>query len=55
MSTGALLLAGVLAYALARELGLPAVIGAAGALGRIRDGSQVEVDPTAGVVRLVSG
>jgi pyruvate,water dikinase len=48
---------GALAHAavLARELGLPAVIGAAGALGRIRDGSQVEVDPTAGVVRLVSG
>jgi rifampicin phosphotransferase len=48
---------GALAHAavLARELGLPAVVGAAGALGTIRDGAEVEVDPVAGVVRVVSG
>ena len=48
---------GVLAHAavLARELGLPAVVGAAGALGLIRDGAEVEVDPVAGTVRLLSG
>jgi pyruvate,water dikinase len=47
---------GALAHAavLARELGLPAVVGAAGALGTIPDGAQVEVDPGAGTVRLVS-
>jgi phosphohistidine swiveling domain-containing protein len=47
---------GVLAHAavLARELGLPAVVGAAGALGLIRDGADVEVDPVAGTVRLLS-
>jgi pyruvate,water dikinase len=46
---------GALAHAavLARELGLPAVVGAAGALTSIADGSQVEVDPVAGTVRLV--
>jgi phosphohistidine swiveling domain-containing protein len=46
----------VLAHAavLARELGLPAVVGAAGALGLIRDGADVEVDPVAGTVRLLS-
>ena len=38
---------GVLAHAavLARELGLPAVVGAAGATGVIPDGAEVEVDP----------
>jgi phosphohistidine swiveling domain-containing protein len=48
---------GALAHAavLARELGLPAVVGAAGALAAIRDGQVVEVDPRAGVVRQVSG
>lgn len=48
---------GVLAHAavLARELGLPAVVGAEGALGLIRDGAEVEVDPVAGTVRLLSG
>ena len=48
---------GVLAHAavLARELGLPAVVGAAGALGLIHDGAEVEVDPVAGTVRLLSG
>jgi pyruvate,water dikinase len=46
---------GALAHAavLARELGLPAVVGAAGALTTIEDGAQVEVDPAAGTVRLV--
>lgn len=39
---------------LARELGLPAVVGAGGALRAIADGDQVEVDPVAGTVRLVS-
>jgi phosphohistidine swiveling domain-containing protein len=32
----------------ARELGLPAVIGAADAMTRIPDGATVEVDPDAG-------
>lgn len=40
------------AAVLSRELGLPAVIGASGALS-IADGSTIEVDPVAGVVRLV--
>jgi pyruvate,water dikinase len=38
------------AAVLARELGIPAVIGASGALS-IADGAMVEVDPVAGVVR----
>ena len=38
------------AAVLARELGIPAVIGASGALS-IADGALVEVDPAAGVVR----
>jgi pyruvate,water dikinase len=38
------------AAVLSRELGIPAVIGAPGALS-IVDGSQIEVDPVAGVVR----
>ena len=37
---------------IARELGIPAVVGVPGAL-EIPDGATVEVDPTAGVVRLV--
>jgi len=41
------------AAVIARELGLPAVIGAAGALG-IPDGATVEVDPVAGRVRVVA-
>jgi pyruvate,water dikinase len=46
---------GVLAHAavLARELGLPAVIGAHGALAAIPDGATVEVDPGKGTVTLV--
>jgi pyruvate,water dikinase len=37
----------------AREFGLPAVIGAAGATERIPDGALVEVDPARGTVRVV--
>lgn len=37
----------------AREFGLPAVIGASGATTEIADGAQVEVDPVAGVVRVL--
>ena len=47
---------GMLSHAavLARELGLPAVIGAANAMREIPDGATVEVDPGAGVVRVIS-
>jgi pyruvate,water dikinase len=38
----------------AREFGLPAIIGAAGATTEIADGAQVEVDPVAGVVRVLT-
>ena len=46
---------GALAHAavLARELGLPAVVGAQGALVAIPDGAMVEVDPGGGTVTLV--
>lgn len=46
---------GALSHAavLARELGIPAVVGAPGALRDIPDGSTVEVDPVAGVVRVL--
>lgn len=37
----------------AREFGIPAVVGVTGATGQIPDGATVEVDPTAGVVRIV--
>lgn len=37
----------------ARELGIPALIGAASATTQIPDGATVEVDPTRGVVRIV--
>jgi pyruvate,water dikinase len=40
---------------LARELGVPAVIGVPGLLGRIVDGDHVEVDPTAGTITVLSG
>jgi pyruvate,water dikinase len=43
------------AAVMARELGIPAVIGASGALTDIPDGSRVEVDPVAGRVRVLSG
>jgi pyruvate,water dikinase len=47
---------GLLCHAavIARELGLPAVIGAADAMSRIPDGATVEVDPVAGRVRLLA-
>jgi phosphohistidine swiveling domain-containing protein len=38
---------------MAREFGLPAVIGVSGAASRIPDGATVEVDAEAGVVRLI--
>jgi len=46
---------GVLSHAavVAREFGLPAVVGATGATTRIADGRQVEIDGTAGTVRLL--
>ena len=48
---------GVLSHAaiVAREYGRPAVIGAKGATSGVPDGALVEVDPTAGVVRIVDG
>ena len=47
---------GLLCHAavIARELGLPAVIGAPGATTLIPDGATVEVDPSGGVVRVLS-
>lgn len=44
---------GALSHAalVARELGVPAVIGLPGILGRVPDGCEVEVDPRAGTVR----
>lgn len=46
---------GVLSHAavVAREFGLPAVVGATGATERIADGRLVEIDGTAGTVRLL--
>lgn len=41
------------AAVIARELGIPAVIGARTALADIRDGMLVEVDPVAGLVRIL--
>ena len=43
------------AAVMARELGIPAVIGCTGAMDAIRDGDLVEVDPVAGRVRVISG
>ena len=40
------------AAVIARELGLPAVIGALGAM-ELPDGATIEVDPKAGLVRVV--
>jgi pyruvate,water dikinase len=47
---------GALSHAavMARELGIPAVVGAAGVLDAVKDGDQVEVDPVAGRVSLLS-
>jgi pyruvate,water dikinase len=46
---------GLLCHAavIARELGIPAVIGAGGAMDLIPDGATIEVDPTAGTVRIL--
>jgi pyruvate,water dikinase len=46
---------GVLAHAavVAREFGLPAVVGVAGATAKIADGRTIEIDGTAGTVRLL--
>jgi pyruvate,water dikinase len=46
---------GVLCHAavMARELEIPAVVGARGAMTELRDGDMVEVDPVAGLVRRV--
>ena len=41
------------AAVMARELGIPAVVGAPGALRDIPDGAEIEVDPVAGVVRVM--
>jgi pyruvate,water dikinase len=41
------------AAVMARELGIPAVVGAAGAMAEITAGATVEVDPAAGKVRVV--
>lgn len=38
---------------IARELGIPAIVGAEGATEMIRDGEEIEVDPVAGCVRRV--
>ena len=42
------------AAVMARELGIPAVIGAEGALDDVPDGAHIEVDPVAGCVRLLA-
>jgi len=42
------------AAVLARELGIPAVVGARGALTEIPDGALVDVDPIVGAVRIVA-
>lgn len=42
------------AAVIARELGIPAIVGARSALTDIPDGAEVEVDPVAGVVRVLS-
>jgi rifampicin phosphotransferase len=42
------------AAVMARELGIPTVIGCAGAMDHIHDGDLVEVDPAAGEVRVLS-
>jgi pyruvate,water dikinase len=42
------------AAVLARELGIPAVIGAKGAITAIAQGAEIEVDPVAGEVRVLT-
>jgi phosphohistidine swiveling domain-containing protein len=48
---------GILSHAavIAREYGLPAVVGAAGATAAIRDGTRIRVDGTTGTITVVSG
>jgi pyruvate,water dikinase len=48
---------GLLSHAavMARELGIPAVIGCRGAMNLIGDGGVIDVDADAGEVRLVAG
>lgn len=48
---------GLLCHAavMARELGLPAVVGATEAMTAIADGDRIEVDPVAGIVRVLDG
>ena len=41
------------AAVLARELGIPAIVGAPAALDEIPDGAQIEVDPVAGRVTVL--
>jgi pyruvate,water dikinase len=41
------------AAVMAREFGIPAVVGAQGALREISDGDMIEVDPVAAVVRVL--
>ncbi len=43
------------AAVLSRELGIPAIVGAADAMTAIADGDTVEINPLAGTVRVVSG
>jgi len=38
----------------AREFGLPAVVGATGVMSLLHDGDQIEVDPVAGEIRVIS-
>ena len=47
---------GLLCHAavMARELGIPAVVGAAEAMTAIADGDDIEVDPVAGTVRVLA-
>ena len=43
------------AAVLSRELGIPAVVGVSDVMSSIADGDRIEVDPTAGRVRVVGG
>jgi len=47
---------GLLCHAavMARELGIPAVVGCAGAMTTIAEGDLVEVDPGSGAVRIIT-
>ena len=39
---------------MARELGIPAIIGCREAMGSINSGDEIEIDPTAGEVRILA-